>query len=136
MTFNSAVDSWFYVLGIAVPALILVFVLITAGSGSLDVLLTLSVVSVLTLGLPVWILLSTFYVVTEKEVKVQSGPFHWSISLHEISSIESSRSLLSSPALSLNRLEIRYGNRKSLLLSPVDTEGFKQAVIKAKELYD
>jgi hypothetical protein len=36
--------------------------------------------------------------------------------------------VLSSPALSLNRLEIRYGNGKRMLLSPQDAAGFLKAI--------
>jgi len=130
MRFKSAVDTWFYILGIVVPALIFVFVLLTLGFDSSEVFLSLGVIALLTLGLPVWLLFSTNYEVSDKVLTVQSGPFNWSVPLNEISSIQPSRSLLSSPALSLNRLEIQYGNGQTLLVSPSDMEGFKDAVLQ------
>ena len=58
MRFKSAVDTWFYILGIVVPALIFVFVLLTLGFDSSEVFLPLGVIALLTLGLPVWLLFS------------------------------------------------------------------------------
>jgi hypothetical protein len=39
-----------------------------------------------------------------------------------------SRSPFSSPALSLDRLQIDYGAGKSILISPADKEGFIEAI--------
>jgi len=48
--------------------------------------------------------------------------------LTEIHSVESSKSVLSSPALSSDRLEIFYGKGKRILISPADREGFIAAI--------
>ena len=88
----------------------------------------IGVSAIVALGLPVWLLLSTYYLVDAGNLMIRSGPFRWSISISEIKSVEPSRSLLSSPALSLNRLEIQYGRGKTVLVSPKDVEGFRNAI--------
>ena len=75
-------------------------------------------------GLPLWLLLSTRYILSEGELTVRSGPFKWRIRVADISSITPTSNPLSSPALSLDRLRIEYLRNKSLLISPRDKEQF------------
>ncbi|MDB4308501.1 PH domain-containing protein [Porticoccaceae bacterium] len=105
-----------------------IFALLTIGTADTQVLWGLVVVALCTLGLPVWLALSTSYVVGAQQLNVRSGPFSWSIPLADINSVTASRSGLCSPALSLNRLEIDYGSGRKLLVSPVDLDGFKAAL--------
>lgn len=65
----------------------------------------------------------------DRELLVRSGPFRWRIAIDGIESIRPSRSPLSSPALSLDRLEITYGGGRRLLISPEDREGFLEAIV-------
>jgi hypothetical protein len=74
--------------------------------------------------LPAWLLLGTDYVLDQEHLKIRCGPFRWSIPVREIRHVEPTRNPLSSPALSLDRLRIEYGNGKSLMISPRDTEQF------------
>jgi hypothetical protein len=55
---------------------------------------------------------------------VQSGPFKWKVPVAEITGITPTRNPLSSPALSLDRLRINYGDGNSLMVSPEDKEKF------------
>ena len=80
------------------------------------------------LALPVWLLVSTFYTIGDEELLIRSGPFNWTIKLADIRKIESSRSVLSSPALSLDRLKIEYEPGKVILVSPKDKEAFVKAL--------
>ena len=76
-----------------------------------------------------WLLLSTKYTIGRDTLMIQSGPFRWRIPKGEITQITPSRSVISSPALSLDRLKIEYaGGRNSILVSPKDKNGFIQAV--------
>jgi len=75
-------------------------------------------------GLPVWLLRSTDYAIESEALVVRCGPFKFNIRLTEISSITPCSSLLSSPALSRDRLRIDYGQGKSILISPDDKEQF------------
>lgn len=72
---------------------------------------------------------STRYLVGDRELIVRSGPFRWRIAIDSIESIRPSRSPLSSPALSLDRLEITYSGGRRLLISPQDREGFLAAIV-------
>ena len=50
----------------------------------------------------------------------------------EIQDITPSRNILSAPALSLDRLKIRFGKRAFILVSPEDKDGFLRAVKEAQ----
>jgi hypothetical protein len=69
-------------------------------------------------------MLSTRYTLTESELRIVSGPFRWRIPLQEIRSVTPTRNPLSSPALSLDRLRIEYGNGNWIMVSPRDKERF------------
>jgi hypothetical protein len=86
-------------------------------------------IETLILGIIVGTLRSTRYEVTGREVIARSGLFQWRVAIDEIDSIRPSRSLIKSPALSLDRLEIRYSGDRRLLVSPQDREGFLAAVV-------
>jgi hypothetical protein len=76
------------------------------------------------IGLPWWILLTTAYTITTGFLDVRSGPFHWQVPLRQIQRVSRTRSALSSPALSLERLKIDYSDSKSIMISPEDRERF------------
>lgn len=130
MIFRSAVDSWYYLMIIA-SALIIFFAsipLITTGSmiGITMVIIT----ALIAIGLPVWLLFSTKYIVTPQQLIIESGPFRWHIPRNEIHNIIPTRSFLSSPALSLDRLKIIHGTNRSILVSPADKQSFIKALGK------
>lgn len=74
------------------------------------------------------VMFGTSYTIDRRVLTVRSGPFRWKVPLDEIESVEATRSPLSSPALSLDRLRVRYGKRRSILVSPADKERFLQAI--------
>ncbi len=76
------------------------------------------------LGLCVWTLLGTYYTVDSTKLTAYSGPFHWTVALHDIRSVQSARDLRSSPALSLDRLRIEFGPGRVLLVSPREKAQF------------
>lgn len=76
----------------------------------------------------VWIFLRTYYVVTETDLLVRSGPFRWTIRLSDIQQVRPTRNPLSSPALSLDRLEILHA-RGFLMISPQDKRGFLEDLV-------
>lgn len=73
----------------------------------------------------------TYYAIDGGQLKVVSGPFRWRLSLDEIHGVEPTRSVLSSPALSLDRLRIRYGRNRKIMVSPADKAGFLKAIGQA-----
>ena len=79
-------------------------------------------------GLPLWLFLSTQYVIDGNELRITSGPFRWTIPLSSISSIAETRSRLAAPAFSLDRIDIRYGNGKRVMVSPEKKQQFLAAI--------
>lgn len=75
-----------------------------------------------------WTWVATDYTLTSDELLVRSGPFRWRVRLDEVQEIRPTRNPLSSPALSLDRLEVRY-NRGMLLISPADKDGFLRGLV-------
>jgi hypothetical protein len=129
LVFPSKVDRWIVALTI-LPLGISAVVMGAAlrADPPLPVLFLLVGIAVLVLTLIAGTMRSTRYEVTAHEVIVRSSPFRWRITIDEIDEIRPSRSPASSPALSLDRLEIRYGGR-TLLVSPKDRAGFLEAVV-------
>lgn len=87
--------------------------------------LGLTAVFALFAGFIVSILHGTRYELRGEELVVRSGPIRWSRSVHAIREVTPTRSPLSSPALSLDRLAIRVrGARVPVLVSPAAREEF------------
>ncbi len=124
VVFRSAVDGWFTLVIAGSAVIIAVSVLPLLRTGEPAQVLVGLLITALGLGLPVWLLLTTRYIIDGSVLEVRSGPFRWRIIRRQITAVRASRSMLSAPALSLDRLEIRYGNGQSLLVSPADREGF------------
>jgi hypothetical protein len=78
-----------------------------------------------------WTLYGTNYRLLGDQLLIRSGPFRFRVPLAEITSVAPSRNPTSSPACSLDRLEIRYrGDRARILISPVDQAGFLEALAR------
>lgn len=76
-----------------------------------------------------YLLFSTIYTFdsNSKKLVIQSGfIFHKKIDIEHIKVINKSRSWISSPALSINRIEISYNTYDSVLISPKNREQFIQ----------
>ncbi|MEM6708092.1 MAG: PH domain-containing protein [Pseudomonadota bacterium] len=127
-TFRSAVDWWFYAVLLFVCGTLITTALAVLQTPSTLGLASVGVSAIIALGLPFWLLVSTRYQVTGSRLLVRSGPFSWHIERAEISSVTDSNSPISSPALSLKRLEIRYGDGRFVLVSPADRNGFLDAL--------
>lgn len=130
LVFPSKIDAWIAALMI-VPLGISAVVMGSAlrANPPLPAVVLLVGIEVLVLTLIVATVRSTRYEVTDREVIAHAPPFRWRIAIESIESIRPSRSPASSPALSLDRLEIRYGGGRTLLVSPKDREGFLAAVV-------
>jgi hypothetical protein len=130
LVFPSKVNRWIVVL-MAIPlgvSIVAVGSALTAAPPPGAVFLMVGL-ELFILGFIILTFRSTRYEVTAHEVIARSGPFRWRIAIDGIESIRPSRSLISSPALSTDRLEIRYGKDRKLLISPKDREGFLEAVV-------
>ncbi len=127
--FVSKVDGWLPGVFVVV-VLIQVFALAAAmtESGAQGGIAVGVVAILLTVGLFTWLLRSTFYEVSSDTLRIVCGPFRQRITISDIKTIEPSRSALSSPALSLDRLRISYGENRRVLVSPADKRGFMRAL--------
>ncbi len=131
---KSAVDRWFYAV-VALATISAVFA-VAAAWPAMDQTARLISAScaAAALLLPLWILLRTDYSVADEVLCIRSGPFRWNVAISQIHEIRPSRSILSSPALSLNRLEIRYGKSQRVLVSPLDRPGLLAALDASEDL--
>ena len=124
VTYASRIDAW---LPIALAASIVAAAAGTwraAAERGSAMWLVIGPVLLLALALPAWLFADTSYTITATELLVRSGPFRWRIALRDITRVESTRSVLSAPALSLDRLRIDYGRGSAILVSPRDRAGF------------
>ena len=129
MRFVSKVDGWVIaVMLVAIGGMIWALLSVMITETPWLVRIATAAVTVLVLGLLVSLFTRTHYTIADGELRVVSGPFRRTIPLSAITSIEPSRNPLSSPALSLDRLKISYGNKKYVLISPADKTGFLSAI--------
>ena len=128
MTFKSAVDLWLLVIVALVVIISLgVSVRLLLQRSPVGYLISIWLIAV-GIGLPLWLLYTTQYVVKDEVLKIQSGPFKWTIPIVSISQVVETSNPRSSPALSLRRLKITYGESKTIMVSPKDREGFLEAI--------
>jgi hypothetical protein len=102
---------------VAIPALL------KPGKGQLIIMVAV----ILFIG---WIWFGTGYEISDDELKIRCGPFRQRIPLQEIKEIKRTRSPLSAPACSLDRMEIKYGESKRVMISPADKENFIKTIIE------
>jgi hypothetical protein len=128
--FASKRDPWLMVLGFsagAVSVLATAPILFADNLGATPKMVT-AVLLVLVVVLIPWVCVSTYYVIDAGILKIRSGPFRWQIPIKEITRVTPSRAWWSSPALSLDRLCIEYGNGKWILVSPIRRDEFLEAL--------
>ncbi|MGL6228780.1 MAG: PH domain-containing protein, partial [Culicoidibacterales bacterium] len=84
-----------------------------------------------------WIWIETDYYLAETALVIRSGPFRETIAYDQIASVKPTTNLLSSMALSRQRLEIRQKNKNywlgTTLISPVDREAFAAKLLQKIE---
>ncbi len=75
-----------------------------------------------------WIVAATDYTIRGQSLLIRSGPFHWEVDIQTIASVRPSVDPTSSPALSLDRLNIVYDGGSEILVSPEERDGFIAAL--------
>ena len=124
--FRSKIDRKLAAIGLAAPLVAVVALVASpkaAGTPWLPMIL-MALVAVLI----VWVVLSTYYEFRGDMLVAHAGPLSWRVPLKEIASVRESNSMRSGPALSMDRLEITYGDGRVLLISPRDKQGFLSAL--------
>lgn len=132
--FYSKIDSFILVvIGMAwvLTAGVLYLVYRQVTSKLLVLLITLPT-TLLLFPLPIWILLTTQYTIEGSMLNVRSGPVDVDIDISTIESVTPTRNARSSPALSLDRLEIVYGDGERVLVSPEEASLFRQRIDEIK----
>lgn len=122
--YPSKVDLWLAVVLVLAMALAIVSAFGAVTDKDPTAIWLMALVLVPAVLLPAWVLLGTNYVLDQGLLRIRCGPFRWTVPIAEIQTIEPTRSPISSPALSLDRLRISYSTNKSILISPRDARQF------------
>ncbi|WP_095497931.1 PH domain-containing protein [Paraferrimonas haliotis] len=93
---------------------------------------TIGLIVIVGIFLPISILSSTKYQVDGNMLSINSGPFSWKVEISSIKSIRKTRSIISSPALSLDRIELQHSNG-IILVSPSNKDEFVKALNAVRE---
>ena len=120
--FSSKVDWWYFALMAAVALSLAV-----AAPAVVADRWWMAVVLASPLALLIWNLLSTSYVVSGDTLTVRCLLLRKTVCLAAVTRLRASRDIRSSPALSLDRIEVLYGN-DSVLVSPKDKAAFVNAL--------
>ncbi|MES2305609.1 MAG: PH domain-containing protein [Gemmatimonadota bacterium] len=132
--FKSKVDSWFILLLVGVAIIVLGTAVVTlAGHArpSIGSWLAIAIPAPIALGLPLWMLLGTSYTIDGDTLIVRCGPQVQRVPLRLVTKVVATRSILSAPALSLDRLAISYGKGQSVVISPREKSAFLKALVAA-----
>ena len=127
--FTSKIDLWlaFLILG---SSLLLILVPVWEWIYNDSSIRRILFISLLTIPGAILLLLIFFnikYSLSDDELFVKNGFSTQSIPLKDITHIIPTNSMLSAPALSLDRIEIRYEGG-SIVISPKDKDGFYRAI--------
>lgn len=124
--FDSKIDAGLMVICFA-PLAIPLVVAIAGGSlgrgpvGAPVILLAIE-------GLMLFTVLNTYYVVSDATIRIQFGLIRYSRPVTAITRMRATRSIQSSPAWSLDRIELATERGFWILVSPKDKAGFVRAV--------
>lgn len=77
-----------------------------------------------------WIWFKTGYTIEKRSIKIQYGPFKKDIRIDEIHSIRETKNPFTAPALSMNRIEINYGQYETIQISPKEINLFVDELLK------
>ena len=131
--FPSKRDQWLVGLiwlGVAVSVVGGILPLFLTGASWSKLILMVSLLLVMD-GLMLWVLYGTGYTVKSELLCIRCGPFSFRIALQGIDSITPTKSPWSSPACSLDRLNIAYGlSGQSIMVSPEDKTRFLAAIVE------
>jgi len=127
--FKSKVDHWIFLILVAVIVInggVIGMIALDGGDPLASTIIIL--VLLLVMALIMSIMFSTHYTVDRGILRIASGPYRFKVPINQITSVKASRSPLSSPALSMERLLIRHGKRRRIMVSPADKAGFLDAI--------
>jgi hypothetical protein len=82
------------------------------------------VITLLTGGYVTYLYTNTYYAIVDNALSISTGLGKLTIDVAAIKSIEDTNTMLSAPALSLDRIEIFYNQYDSVVISPPDKMAF------------
>ena len=97
--------------------------------GASEVIVGVSI-CVITSAFFAWIWFNTYYEIGDEYIKIVSGPIRSKVKISSITSIKRTRNPLSSPALSIDRLEVKHGKWDFSLISPKNEEKFCEILLE------
>jgi hypothetical protein len=129
MTFNSKRDLWVYLIDVFMIVVIAMEYQAGLSSGNTESAGILT--AVIILGLLNWIIFGTNYTITDTKLVVRCGPMRFNIILDKIKSVTRVYNILSSAAMSFDRLKVKYNSYSTIYISPEDKIEFCR-VLKEK----
>jgi hypothetical protein len=131
MKFPSKVDAWLILLMVFLIGGVFTVILFVSRSVPGPPLIVVVLTPLVALGLVLWSFGSTYYVIDRGTLVAKSSFLTWRVEIGSIVEITATRSTASAPAMSLDRLAIRYrkgGSVRTILVSPKDKVGFLHAL--------
>jgi hypothetical protein len=122
-SFRSKVDGWF----VAVVFLLGIVAAITVVAAVREGMLLPALVLLPAFGFVVWLWVGTRYVLSERELIVRAAFLRTRIPLETMTRVRPSASVLSAPALSIDRLEIQHASG-TLIVSPAARARFLEVL--------
>ncbi|MHB0960534.1 MAG: PH domain-containing protein [Pirellulaceae bacterium] len=138
--YRSKVDWWLWlVISVGVLVMLVSSVALLVNPPQDDVPAVWIALAMLVLAaFMVWILFSTYYIVTATDLLVRAAFFRWRIPLEQIIEVFPTHNPLSSPALSLDRLRVNYkrpsGRTWWVMISPNERDRFLDDLARAAGL--
>jgi hypothetical protein len=129
-TYNSKIDTWLAVI-LIFCAFIPVFLVLPIGLVTHKY--AILPISILPMALMSLLVFPLKYEIGQRELRIRSGIIRFQVPFKEIREVTPTRSPISSPALSLDRLRIQYG-RKAIMISPEDKYSFLEDLARATGL--
>jgi hypothetical protein len=123
--YKSKIDIWLLAVVFVPLLIILVQALVTFTWGLLAFITAI-------IAVMIYMFTATKYVIDNDSLQVKMGIIEYhKVKISSITSIKKTNNPLSAPALSLKRLEVRYGNRFDyLLISPKNREAFVASLLE------
>lgn len=134
--YPTKVDWWLAVLLGALPLSLVVVWISTVRFGSSEDLVAAAVSTVFVVGILGGLVFPMRYGVGDELLVIRFGLCRQRIRLVEVTEVEPSRNPLASPALSMDRLKVRYGSSafSFVLISPTDRSRFLDELAKVAGL--
>ncbi|MBE98350.1 PH domain-containing protein [Flavobacterium coralii] len=123
--YKSKIDIWLLAVVFVPLVAVLLQVLLTFTWGLVALIAVI-------IAVMVYMFTTTKYVIDNNSLQVKIGVFEYTqVKISNITAVRKTNNPLSAPALSLKRLEVRYGkNFDYILISPKDREAFIEDLLK------